>query len=445
MPPSYSAPTARSQAAGAAGAITPTRARHVTIWFCIALAVITYIDRVCISQAAPAMRSELGLTAIQMGWAFSVFGWAYAFFEVPGGWLGDRMGARRVLMRIVIWWSFFTAATGWVWNTTSLIVTRTLFGAGEAGAFPNMTRIFTTWLPGRERERAQAILWLSSRWGGALTPLLVAYILQFMSWRRAFELFGALGVIWAVAFYRWYRDDPSEHRSVNRAELAMLPPTSETAAVAGHLPWRLLVSKPAIWLLCAQYACLSYGWWFYVTWLPSYLREARGTSVKMGALLAGLPLLLGGIGCLISAALIPRIARATGSVARARRIIAIVGFLGASASIFIFTTVQDPVKAMLVLGMAGLFNDFVMPAAWAGCMDIGGRYAGTVSGAMNMFGSIAGALSPLVVGYLLSWTSQNWTLTFYVSAAIYSLGAICWLFLDAHTPLEAPVVGRRAA
>ena len=445
MPPSYSAPTARSQAAGAAGATTPTRARHVTIWFCIALAVITYIDRVCISQAAPAMRSELGLTAIQMGWAFSVFGWAYALFEVPGGWLGDRLGARRVLMRIVIWWSFFTAATGWVWNTTSLIVTRTLFGAGEAGAFPNMTRIFTTWLPGRERERAQAILWLSSRWGGALTPLLVAYILQFMSWRRAFELFGALGVIWAVAFYRWYRDDPSEHRSVNRAELAMLPPTSETATVAGHLPWRLLVSKPAIWLLCAQYACLSYGWWFYVTWLPTYLREARGTGVKMGALLAGLPLLLGGIGCLISAALIPRIALATGSVARARRIIAIVGFLGASASIFIFTTVQDPVKAMLVLGMAGLFNDFVMPAAWAGCMDIGGRYAGTVSGSMNMFGSIAGALSPLVVGYLLSWTSQNWTLTFYVSAAIYSLGAICWLFLDAHTPLETPVVGRRAA
>ena len=185
MPPSSSASSVRSQAAGAAGAIAPTRARHVTIWFCIALAVITYIDRVCISQAAPAMRKELGLTAIQMGWAFSVFGWAYAFFEVPGGWLGDRMGARRVLMRIVIWWSFFTAATGWVWNTTSLIVTRTLFGAGEAGAFPNMTRIFTTWLPGRERERAQAILWLSSRWGGALTPLLVAYILQFMSWRRA--------------------------------------------------------------------------------------------------------------------------------------------------------------------------------------------------------------------------------------------------------------------
>src|SRR3954468_15840121 len=232
----------------------PTRARNIAVVFTIVLAIITYIDRVCISMAAPSISKDLGLSAIQMGWAFSVFGWAYAFFEVPGGWLADRMGPRRVLMRIVVWWSFFTAATGWAWSFSSLIVTRTLFGAGEAGAFPNMTRIFTTWLPGRERERAQAILWLSSRWGGAFTPLLVAYVLQFMSWRRAFELFGALGIVWAIAFYRWYRDDPAEHRSVNRAELAMLPPPEERAAAEGPLPWRLLMSKPAVWLLCFQYA-----------------------------------------------------------------------------------------------------------------------------------------------------------------------------------------------
>ena len=405
--------------------------------FTIVLAIITYIDRVCISMAAPAISKDLGLSAIQMGWAFSVFGWAYAFFEVPGGWLADRLGPRRVLMRIVVWWSFFTAATGWAWSFSSLIVTRTLFGAGEAGAFPNMTRIFTTWLPKAEREKAQATLWLASRWGGALTPLLVAYILQFLSWRRAFEVFGVLGVIWAVAFYRWFRDDPATHPSVNAAELALLPPARETAPVAGPLPWRLLVSKASVWLLCVQYACLAYGWWFYVTWLPTYLRNSRGTSVKMSALLAGLPLLMGGVGCLISAALIPRIATSIGSVARARRIVAIIGFLGASTSILIFTRIQDPTLAMVVLGFAGLFNDFVMPAAWAGCMDVGGRYAGTLAGSMNMLGSIAGALSPLVVGYLLAWTNQNWTLTFYVSAAIYSIGAVCWIFLDAHTPMEA--------
>ena len=242
------------------------------------------------------------------------------------GWLGDRIGPRRVLMRIVVWWSFFTAATGWIWNLPSLLVTRSFFGVGEAGCFPNLTRVFTTWLPVRERERAQAILWLSSRWGAALTPLLVAYLLRFISWRRLFELFGLIGILWAIAFYTWYRDDPSTHRGVNRSELAMLPPSRETAVVHGPIPWRTLLSSPTIWLICAQYVCLAYGWWFYITWLPTYLSEARGTGAMEGALLAGMPLLLGGLGCIVSAALTPVLARRTSSVSVARRILAVTGF-----------------------------------------------------------------------------------------------------------------------
>jgi MFS family permease len=418
-----------------ASAETPTRARYVTTAFAISLAVITYVDRVCISQAMPSIKAELGLTTIQTGWVLSVFAWAYAVFEIPGGWLGDRIGPRRVLMRIVVWWSFFTAATGWAWNVSSLLVTRTLFGMGEAGCYPNLTRIFTTWLPTKARERAQATLWFASRWSGAFTPLLVVWVLSYVSWRHAFELFGVVGVIWAIAFYRWFRDDPATHPKVNRAELALLPPSHETASVAS-VPWGQIFSKPSVWLLCLQYGCLAYGWWFYVTWLPTYLRTARGTSVTLGAVLAGLPLLLGGFGCLVSASLTKPLTTLTGSLVLARRVLAITGFLGASASILVFTRIDDPRQAMLVLGLAGFFNDFVMPPAWAGCMDVGGRYAGTVSGAMNTFGSIAGAVSATFVGYLLAWTSNNWTMTFYVSAAIYSLGAICWLFIDANTPIE---------
>jgi MFS family permease len=405
----------------------------------VTLAVITYIDRVGIAVAVPLIRDELQLSTVQMGWALSAFGWAYAAFEIPGGWLGDRIGSRRVLMRIVIWWSFFTAATGWVWNASSLIVTRALFGAGEAGAFPNLTRVFTTWLPVQERERAQALLWLATRVSGAFTPLLVANLIAAVSWRRTFEIFGVIGVIWAVLFFRWYRDEPAEHPAVNRAELALLPPARDTAIAHGGVPWRLIFSTPSVWLLSIQYMCLAYGWWFYINWLPTYLRDERGTGLKMGALLAGLPLLLGGLGCLVSAALVPRLTRRFGSVAVARRIIAVTGFVGASVCIFIFTGINDPVRAMLVLGLAGFFNDFVMPAAWAGTMDIGGRYSGTVSGAMNMMGSIAGASSVIVVGYLLAWTAKNWTLTFYISAAIYLIGAVCWLFLDSHTPVERGV------
>jgi ACS family glucarate transporter-like MFS transporter len=414
---------------------SPTRVRRGVVYFAVALAVVTYIDRVCISQAATTMRGDLGLSAVEMGWAFSVFSWAYALFEIPGGWLGDRIGPRRVLMRIVVWWSFFTAATGWVWNAASLLITRALFGIGEAGCFPNLTRSFTTWLPAHERDGAQAVLWLCARWGGALTPLIVAFTLDYVSWRRAFELFGLIGIVWAIAFYAWYRDEPATHPRINAAELAMLPHAG-TAAVHASVDWRLLVSSPAVWLLCAQYVCLCYGWWFYITWLPTYLRDARGLANKQGALLAGLPLFLGGIGCLVSGYVTPRLAEHVGGVARSRRIIAICGFLGASASILIFTRIQDPTTAMFALGMSSFFNDFVMPVAWAASMDIGGRSSGTLSGAMNMMGNIAGGFSPLVVGYLLAWTSQDWTLTFYVSAAIYSLGAVCWLFLDSHTPLQ---------
>ena len=239
-----------------------------------------------------------------------MFGWAYALFEIPGGWLGDRIGPRRVLMRIVIWWSFFTAATGWAWNLTSLLVTRALFGVGEAGGFPNLTRVFTTWLPARSASaRRRSSGWRRAEWG-ALTPLLVAYILRVHAWRRAFELFGVLGVdlghrasIAGIATIR------PRTRSVNTAELALLPPPSETAVAHGPMSRGGSFSRsPRCWLLCAQYICLAYGWWFYVTWLPTYLRDARGTAFKMGALLAGLPLLLGGIGCLVSAALIPRLA-----------------------------------------------------------------------------------------------------------------------------------------
>jgi MFS family permease len=427
-----------------ASAGTPTRARRIALTLAVLLALVTYIDRVAISQAAPFITQDLGLTQIQMGWAFAVFGYAYAVFEIPGGWLADRIGPRKVLMRIVLWWSIFTAATGWVWSATSLILVRGLFGAGEAGAFPGITRMLTTWLPKGERERAQSLVWLATRFAGAFTPLLVIGLISLVGWRRVFEIFGLIGVVWAVFFYRWFRDDPAKHPSVNKAELALLPPARETAVAHTGVPWGRIFSHPSVWLLSIQYMCLAYGWWFYVNWLPTYLRQQR-SSLQLGSLelgpflqaaIAGLPLLLGGVGCLVSAAVLPRLSRAFGSVKMGRRIIAIVGFAGASISVFFFSGATSLVPAMIALGLAGFFNDLIMPAAWASTMDIGGRYAGTVAGAMNMMGSIAGAFSVATVGYILAWTNNDWTMTFTISASIYLVGGVCWLFLDSHTPVE---------
>ena len=424
----------------------PSRARHTVLWFVITLAIITYVDRVCISQTAGDIRRDLGLNEREMGLVFGAFGLAYALFEIPGGWMGDRYGPRSVLMKVVVMWSFFTAATGAAWNFVSMLVCRFLFGAGEAGCFPNVTKIFTIWLPSNERVRAQGILWLSARWGGAFTPMLVVWVLTFMNWRWAFGLFGLIGVIWAIAFYAWFRDHPKEHPGVNAAELALMDGAEKNAPSHERIPWGRLCSSPTVWLLWLQYFCMSYGWYFYVTWLPTYLREARGVSLEKSAVLAGLPLFFGGIGCFVGGWLARRLAAQWNDVARARRVLACTGLFAAGALLVVATKISDPLLAMIALGLASFANDLAMAPDWGACMDVGGRLAGSLSGSMNMMGNFGGMLGPLVVGFILASskpapdappTMQGWTTAFLVAAAIYAIGAVAWLFIDPVTPLES--------
>jgi sugar phosphate permease len=416
---------------------TPTRVRYWVIVFGVALAVITYIDRVCMSQAAPLITKDLGFTKEQMGYVFSAFVTAYSLFEIPGGYLGDRLGARRLLMRIVVWWSAFTAATGLAFNLGSMVVTQALFGAGEAGCFPNLTKAFTTWLPLDERVRAQGILWMAARWGGAFTPPLVALVLKFMTWRQAFMTFGALGVIWAVLFYRWYRDNPRDNKSINPAELRIIEENQHLASKHGSVPWGKFIRSRQVWLLCAQYFALSFSWYFYITWLPTYLLESRHLTLAKGSVLASLPLLFGGFGSFACAFVYPLVNRWTGNVGKSRRLVAYTGFIGAAAFQLISNGLPDATLAMLAMGTASFFNDLVMPGSWAACMDVGGKYAGTLSGTMNMLGNLGGSASAIVIPFILHHTGNDWTMTFYVRAAVYFSGIFFWIFLDPVTELEA--------
>ncbi len=415
----------------------PTHVRYWVIVFAVTLAVITYIDRVAMSFAAPSVSRDLGLTKQQMGTAFSAFVAAYALFEIPSGFLGDWMGPRKVLMRIVIWWSSFTALTGGVWNFASLFCTQALFGAGEAGCFPNLTKAFTTWLPRNERVRAQGIMWLAARWGGAFTPPLVFLIFKIMTWRQAFVAFGALGVVWAIFFYRWFRDDPQENPKINTAERELLRENRGLAAKHGHVPWAKFARSRTVWMLCAQYFCLSYGWYFYITWLPTYLQESRGVTIGKSALLSVLPLFLGGLGSLTCGFLSGPVTRLTNSVARTRKLMACLGFTGASALLILSIHLASPVAAMVAMGFASFCNDLVMPGSWGTCMDVGGKYAGTLSGTMNMLGNFGGAVSPTAISLILRWTHNSWDATFYVSAAVYFCGSFFWLLMDPVTPIEA--------
>jgi MFS family permease len=413
----------------------PTHARYWVIFFAVTLAILSYIDRVCISQAAPDIARALNFNDVQMGKIFGAFALSYALFEIPGGWLGDWMGPRKVLLRIVLWWSTFTAITGTMWNFTSMWVARFLFGAGEAGCFPNLTKAFTTWLPPVEHVRAQGIMWTFARWGGAFTPLLVVWVLRFVSWRYAFAVFGGLGVIWAVFFYRWYRDDPRSHKSVNAAELALLEGSAKLASGHGHVPWIKLLTSRSVLLLWLQYACLSFPWYFNITWLPTYLQQHWNLAQADAARLAVLPLFFGGLGSLFCGSISGLFARRVG-LARSRRVLACSGFLGAAFFLALAIQWRDPKWVMLSMGLAGFCNDLVMPPSWAACMDIGGKYAGTVAGSMNMMGNLAGFACPVIGGYILAATGRNWNIFLYTMAAVYLVGPIIWPFIDPVTPIE---------
>ncbi len=418
-------------------ALPATHARYWVIVFALLLAVLSYIDRVAMSQTAPYIMKDLGLSKQQMGTIFGAFGLAYALFEIPGGWMGDWLGPRKVLMRIVLWWSTFTALMGWMWNFTSFWMCQFLFGAGEAGGFPNITKAFSVWLPHRERVRAQGILWTAARWAGAATAPLVILTLGYVNWHWAFVIFGLPGFIWAACFFAWFRDNPRDHPGVNAGELALLGDVPKSATGHGNVPWSKLLRSRSVTLLWVQYFCLSFPWYFYITWLPTYLKEYRHLTPGQIGIYGIVPLFCGGVGCLTSGLLAVRIARWTGSVRSSRRAMACTGFLGAAGMLTVSLNLRDARWAMAAMGLASFSNDLVMPQAWGACMDIGGKFAGTVSGSMNMMGNLAGFAAPVFGGYILQQTGGNWNAFLYTMAGMYLLGTFCWPFIDPVTPLTA--------
>ncbi len=245
----------------------------------IAVYMITYMDRVVISNAAPSIRAELGLSLIAMGWILASFRWSYALFQIPGGWLGDRIGPRRALALIVTWWSIFTSATAMAWSAASMSVVRFFFGVGEAGAFPIATRSLSRWLLPGERGLAQGLTHAGSRLGAALTPPIVVYIIGIYGWRAAFYVFGTLGVVWSIVWFVWYRDTPAEHGAVNAAERQLIESGSQDhRSLGAALSWKKMFSSSVIWYLCAAYFCYTYALATYLDWFPTYLKEFLGVT-----------------------------------------------------------------------------------------------------------------------------------------------------------------------
>ena len=409
----------------------PTRTRHVVLGLTLLLTAVAYLDRVCISTASFAIQKELRLSDAQLGYVFSAFTFAYALFEIPSGWLADRFGPRLMLTRIVLWWSAMTAATGLAWSFTSLFAIRLLFGMGEAGAFPGLARAYAHWLPSRDRGRAFGLAVMTGVLGGAATQPLVVALLRTMSWRRTFVIFGFVGLAWAVGWFAWFRDDPRQHPHVNEAELRLIGHGAPFSPRA--VPWGSLFRSRSLAGLCLMYGGTIYGWYFYLTWLPQYLRRARGFELRQVGWLSALPLLSIAVGVLaggwISDALTRRCGPRVG-----RRVTGLVGLPLASVATLTAILTPSPQVAAVSLSLAAGLSALAVAPAWAACLEIGGGHAGVVTGAMNSFGNLGGALSPVVVGLCLQrW--DNWNGPLVTVAIFYLLAAACWLAIDAGQPI----------
>jgi MFS family permease len=458
----------------------PTRVRYGVLGFACALSMITYLDRVCMGTVMGEMQREFGLSDFEKGLVFGAFTLAYALFEVPSGWLGDRFGPKKTLIRIVLWWSTFTALTALIFPTAFwpplafglLLIVRFLFGMGEAGAYPNIARAFHNWFPFQERGTAKGAVWMSGRFAGGVTPLIVLALIfeedrgghTIVYWRHTFWIFGALGVAWSVLFWWWFRDTPGQHPAVNASERALIhagEPNHPPGAL--RVPWRRLLLNGNLWLLCGMYCCGAYGWYFNITYLPEYLHEQFGLS--KGAkwtpewwsftMMAGLPLLFGSMACLVGGFLTDWFIKRTGNRKWGRRLFGMIGHGLCAACYFAAIAMTSPWLFILSIALAAFWNDITMGASWASCLDIGGRFSGIVSGCMNTVGNLGGALANVITGLVLflftygidkntqpqlhfAATQPAWTLNFALFGGVYVVAVVCWAFFDSTKPVAPP-------
>ncbi|MGE1061850.1 MFS transporter [Megasphaera paucivorans] len=409
----------------------PTKKRFIVLFVICLIYLITYLDRVNISIAAPFMMEEFGLNKMQWGIVLSVFSWTYAISQVPVGMLCDKFGARKTLSIIVTWWSVFTVATSWVWNTASLVIVRLMFGLGEGGAFPSATRALAHWIPATERGFAQGLTHGFSRFGGAVTPMIAAFIMSLWGWRSCFEIFSVIGLIWAGVWWFWFRDTPEEYKEkwggINQIEIDKIQGAKDTIVKSKpKLKFKQLLKSKNAWFLCLSYPTYCYTVWIFMTWLPSYLVEARGFDLLHMGFFASIPLLAGTVGDTLGGIISDKIWKKTGNGKLARRIVPMSGMCIAAAFMIPGALTESAYMAVFFMACSLFGLEMAVGVYWATCLDIGNDYAGTISGFMNTIGNIGSALSPLVFGAVLQITG-SWIYPFMVASSILVIGALLWL------------------
>ncbi len=388
----------------------PSRRGYVVACLC-SLAFLTIVDRVCISAAKTDISADLGINDAVFGWVFGVFAAGYTLMMVPSGWLADRYGPRKTLAVSVLLWSVLTAATGWVRGTTILLIVRFLFGLAEAGAFPGAARAIATWLPVQERGLAMGLLNTGSRLGAAFGLWGMSLCILRFGWRSSFLLLGVAGAVWSLLWYLWFRDRP-------RSKLVDSAPVPPQAAD------RNLLRSRSVYLILFQYFASQFTFFICFTWLLPYLKTRYQLSGGEAGLYASIPLYVGALANWMSGTVVDRLYR-TGRPSLSRKLPAMCGFGLASVALLGAAWVNSADGFILFFSVATFGVDLTLSPSWTACADVGGRHTGTLSGAMNMMGSIGGLVSSVSFPLLFGITGDI-KLYFYLAVILNLAGMASW-------------------
>jgi MFS transporter, ACS family, glucarate transporter len=405
------------------------------------MAAVLYLDRICWAKAAPMIQRDYQLTNTQLAYLAMAFQIAYGLFEIPTGRWGELLGARRVLTRITIWWSVFTALTGAAFGFSSLLVIRFLFGAGEAGAYPNAARVLTRWFPKDERGRVQGAMLFVSLVGGALAPALAAQLIETIGWRWNFVVFGSLGVVWATGFWLWYRDTPDLHPSANALEREWIRAGGGATTAGKHepIPWRAVASDPGIWLLSMIIMCSSFNSYFYFTWFPTYLESAHGiTNIQSGGL-TSMVLAGAAIGMLAGGVAADQIARSPSST-KLRRVFCSTAFLAAAAFLFAAVRADSAFRLSALAACSCFCFQLTLPSWWSAAIEQSGTHVGPIFGLMNMMGTVGALATQWFVGAFADFQKargltgrDQWDAMFPAYIVVLLIGSLGWAMYHSAT------------